>query len=225
MAKKKKTARSKKPDFNNNPFNHLEGFATSGLEKTESKLTVTESVPDEVFGSFTDEMKMLGVKQIDQTEAFEEAELDSSIPVEDCTAKDEELSEEMLFLAAMGDLTVTFEDSFVADTPRPGAMPKRIKQVKQGKLIPDASLDLHGLQCAEVVDKLQYFFQNARHHDWQTLLVITGKGLHSEDGEPALRNEVERYLSAEGKKQVIEWSRAPRQYGGDGALILFLPQR
>ena len=224
MAKKKKTAKSKKPDFNNSPFNHLKGFAISGQEETESKLTVTESVQAEVTGSFTDEMEMLGVKRIDQTEAFEEAELDYSIPVEDSPDEDEELSEEMLFLAAMGDLTVTFEDSFVAENPRPGAMPKRIKQVKQGKLTPDASLDLHGLQCAEVVDKLQHFFHNARHHGWQTLLVITGKGLHSEGSEPALRNEVERYLSAEGKKQIIEWSRAPRQYGGDGALILFLPR-
>jgi DNA-nicking Smr family endonuclease len=222
MAKKKKTSKIKKYDFNNNPFNHLKGFAISGQEKTESKLTVAESIPDEVFGSFTDEMNMLGVKRLSQAESVDGVALDDSVSVEETLDKEEDQSEEALFLAAMGDLTVTFEDSFVTELPRTEATPKRIKQVKMGKLIPDASLDLHGLQCSDVVDKLQHFFQKARHHSWQTLLIITGKGLHSEDGEPALRNEVERYLSAEGKKQVVEWSRAPRQYGGNGALILFL---
>ena len=222
MAKKKKTSKVKKYDFNNNPFNHLKGFAISGQEKPESKLMVTESVPDEVFGSFADEMTMLGVKRLSQAESVDGVELDDSVPVEETLVKEEAQSEEALFLAAMGDLTVTFEDSFVTEPPRMEATPKRIKQVKMGKLTPDASLDLHGLQCADVVDKLQHFLQKARHHSWQTLLIITGKGLHSENGEPALRNEVERYLSAEGKKQVVEWSRAPRQYGGNGALILFL---
>ena len=106
-----------------------------------------------------------------------------------------------------------------------GASSRKIKQIKQGKLIPDASLDLHGFQCVEALRKLNHFLQNGQHHGWQTLLVITGKGLHSEAGEPALRNEIERFLSAEGKKQVTEWSRAPRQYGGDGALILFLVKK
>ena len=224
MAKKKKNAKSKKLDFNNSPFNHLKGLAISDQEKIESKLTVTESVPDEVFGLFADKMNMLGVKRLNQAESVEGAELDYSTLAEEIPSKDEDQSEEALFLAAMGDLTVTFEDNFVTEPPLAGAIPKRIKQVKMGKLTPDASLDLHGLQCAEVIDKLQHFFQNARHHGWQTLLIITGKGLHSEDGEPALRNEVERYLSAEGKKQVVEWSRAPKQYGGNGALILFLPR-
>jgi len=224
MARKKKTAKSKRHDFNNNPFNHLEGFAFSGQEKTQSELPVAGSVPDENFGLFSDEMNMLGVKQLNQTGSVEESGLDYSISAEEASDKDEDQSEEALFLAAMGDLSVSFKDSFSKEEPRSEAMTKRIKQVKQGKLTPDASLDLHGLQRTEVVDKLQNFFQNARHHGWQTLLVITGKGLHSEDGEPVLRNEVERYLSAEGGKQLVEWSRAPKQYGGSGALILFLPK-
>ena len=167
-------------------------------------------------------MKLLGVQQLNQTEPIEEGELDGLTAVDNL---DVDTSEEAVFLAAMGDLKVTFADSFVTENPRPTAMAKRIKQVKQGRLTPDASLDLHGLQRVDVVEKLQYFLQNAQHHGWKTLLVITGKGLHSEDGESVLRNEVERYLSAAGKQQIVEWSRAPRQYGGDGALILFLAQK
>lgn len=222
MAKKKKTAKANKHDFNNSPFNHLKGFAISDQEKAASTLPVAESVPDKVFGSFSDEMEMLGVERLNQADLIEENELDFSAAEEEIPDMDEDPSEEALFLAAMGDLTVTFEDSFVTEIPHHGAMPRRVKQLKMGKLTPDASLDLHGLQCAEVVDKLENFLQNGQHHGWKTLLVITGKGLHSENGESVLRNEVERYLSAEGRKHIVEWSRAPRQYGGDGALVLFL---
>ncbi|MCD6187419.1 MAG: Smr/MutS family protein [Desulfuromusa sp.] len=228
MTKKKKTAKSKKHEFNNDPFNHLKGFVASNLENSEQKGEETVSLEPshkEVSGSFADEMGMLGVKRLNQADEVEDEGSACLIPASEIADKDEDKSDHALFLAAMGDFSVTFEDSYAEEQPRLGAMPKRIKQLKQGRLVPDASLDLHGFKRAEVVEKINHFLQNARHHGWQTLLVITGKGLHSEAGEPTLRNEVERYLSAEGKKQVIEWSRAPRQYGGDGALVLFLSKK
>ncbi len=224
MAKKKKSSELKKDNYKNNPFKRLKGFAYSAQEKNNPNPTVSEPVQDEVIGSFIDVMRTLGVEQLNKSETFDSEDLESLECGDNILEKDEDLSEAAIFLAAMGDLSVSFEDGFVEE-PRPEVLPKRIKQVKQGKLSPDASLDLHGLQCTEVVDKLQNFLHKAEHRGWQTLLVITGKGLHSEDGEPVLRNEVERYLSAEGKKQVIEWSRAPRQYGGNGALFLFLKRR
>ena len=229
MAKKKKTAKSKNHEFNSAPFNHLKGFVASNPENNEQReeKEVSSEQPrhQEGSGSFADEMGMLGVKRLNQAAAVEVEESAYLMPGDDIVEKDKDKTDKDLFLTAMGELTVTFEDSYAEETPHLSAKPKRIKQLKQGKLIPDASLDLHGFQRAEVVEKIINFLQNARHNGWQTLLVITGKGLHSETGEPALRNEVERYLSGEGRKQVVEWSRAPRQYGGDGALVLFLPQK
>ena len=229
MAKKKKTAKSKKYEFNNAPFNHLKGFVTSSLVNNEQREEKTASSEQpryqERAGSFADEMGMLGVERLNHADEVEAQESGFLMPAEEIAEKKEDKTDKELFLTAMGDFSVTFEDSYAEEHPRLGAMPKRIKQLKQGKLVPDASLDLHGLKRTEVVEKINHFLQNARHHGWQTLLVITGKGLHSEAGEPALRNEVERYLSGEGKMQVIEWSRAPRQYGGDGALVLFLAKK
>ncbi len=227
MAKKKKTAKPESQHFDTTPFKSLEGVVASGRDKSSQKVRETvvggQSKQD-VFGSFAAEMKMLGVKQLNLTEDVEDNESCGSVAIPLVGENDESQSDDELFLAAMNNLTVTFEDSMIEETPRPGAKSKRIKQVKQGKLTPDASLDLHGFYCAEALRKLNHFLQNAQHNGWKTLLVVTGKGLHSAAGEPALRNEIERYLSAEGKKQVVEWSRAPRQYGGDGALILFLPK-
>jgi len=227
MAKKKKTVKSEKHHFDTTPFKHLRGVVVSDLDHSpqqgEEKVAAVES-PQDVFGSFADEMEMLGVKLLNQTDETEGAESSSLMAADYVVDDGEGLVDEDLFLAAMKNLTISFEDDFTEDSPRSGAVSRRTKQIKQGKLIPDASLDLHGFQCVEAVKKLNHFLQNGQHHGWQTLLVITGKGLHSEAGEPALRNEIERFLSAEGKKQVVEWSRAPRQYGGDGALILFLPK-
>ena len=230
MAKKKKSAKSKNHDFNNAPFNHLKGFVASSPENNEQRedeAAISTELPHQQrgAGSFAAEMGMLGVKRLDQVNEVGDEESGCLVPAADSVEKDEDKIDQALFLAAMGDFSVTFEDSYAEEQPHMDAKPKRIKQLKQGKLVPDASLDLHGFKCAEVVEKINHFLLNARHHGWQTLLVITGKGLHSEAGEPALRNEVERYLSGEGKKQVIEWSRAPRQYGGDGALVLFLAKK
>ncbi len=232
MAKKKKTAKSINHEFNNAPFNHLKGFVASNPEndgQREEKAISTEQSQQQVYGSFADEMGMLGVDRLNQKDEIEDEESEGLIAAgcmgDKAEDQIEDKSDKALFLAAMGDLTVTFEDSYAEENSHLGAKPKRIKQLKQGTLVPDASLDLHGFKRAEVVEKITHFLQNARHHGWQTLLVITGKGLHSESGEPALRNEVELYLSGEGKKQVVEWSRAPRQYGGDGALVLFLSKK
>lgn len=58
----------------------------------------------------------------------------------------------------------------------------------------------------------------------QTLLVITGRGLHSEDGEPVVRFETESYLSR-CSAMVAEWGRAPKDYGGEGAIFIFLKKQ
>lgn len=223
MAKKKKTAKANKQEFNHDPFINLKGFTVSS-QRENSKIS-----PDpirfhqEPFGSFTEEMAQLGVKPLNTEVDSEETFLASPSTLDDPVAEVKTPTDEELFFAAVSGFTVRFDDHLPEDTlPEPKAVPRRMKQLKQGNLTPEASLDLHGCLRAEVVEKLRQFFQHAQHQTWQTLLVITGRGLHSEDGTPVLRDEVEHFLSGEGKKLVAEWGRAPREYGGDGALVVFL---
>lgn len=222
MAKKNKPTPPKDKAFNSNPFSTLKGFAVSGgrqEENTEPKEMV--KVDDGAPISFAEEMALLGVEPLS---AGGEEGLNVPEPSQ-CvaeTTRKVQLSEDEQFLQAMGDLQVKFKDSFPEEELPPVATPKRMKQLRQGKLVPEATLDLHGLKRIDVVPKLQYFLQNARHQGWRTLLVITGRGLHSFDGEPVLRTEAEYFLQGEGRSSVAEWARAPKQYGGDGALVLFL---
>ncbi|MDX2480234.1 MAG: Smr/MutS family protein [Desulfuromusa sp.] len=226
MAKKKKTAQAKKLEFNNDPFLNLKGFPVSGQEQKAEKSSEQILSRRETFGSFAEEMEMLGVKPLGtEVDSDEKSFADPSVI--DCSdVKVKTQTDEELFFAAVNGFSVRFEDHLPEESrSEEKAMPRRMKQLKQGNLTPVASLDLHGCLRAEVVEKMRHFVQNAQHQAWQTVLVITGKGLHSEDGTPILRDEVERYLSGEGKKLVAEWGRAPKQYGGDGALVLFLRKK
>lgn len=225
MAKKKKQSKSKKHDFNNDPFSNLKGFAVSALEQKEQQPFSPEPVKREVIGSFSEEMEKLGIRQLNKDSDLEEEMQDCLLPTDNVVEKPKGQTDEELFLTAMGDLRVNFKEQLPEDDSQPLAVPRRMKQLKRGKLTPDASLDLHGCQRAEVEEKLRNFLKNAQHQGWQTLLVITGKGLHSDTGKPILRDAVEQFFSGEGRKLVAEWGRATKQYGGDGAFILFLRKK
>ncbi len=224
MTKKKRHQKSKAKKFDSSPFSSLKGSAVFEEERTEEKLIDKPQKQSDVSGSFADEMMFLGVKRIESNEfEAEEGQTESELPGTERQFISETQTDEELFQQSIGEMEVRFEDRFsVEDEGVPTASARRMKQLKQGKLRLEATLDLHGYQRVEVADKLRIFFQNAGHHGWRTLLVITGKGLHSKSSEPVLRNEVEQFLVGEGRKLVVEWGRAPKQYGGDGALVLFL---
>lgn len=133
----------------------------------------------------------------------------------------EELSEDevQLFESAVGRLDKTFarNDSKESDR-RPRA--RRARQLKQGRIRPEAQLDLHGLRREEALTRVGYFLENARHHGFTCVLIITGKGTRSPDGA-VLRAAVLDWLAA-NREGLLEWIEAPRQYGGSGALAVFL---
>ena len=58
---------------------------------------------------------------------------------------------------------------------------------------PDATIDLHGLNRDEAWNSLEVFFQNAEREHFDKLLIIHGKGNHSE-GESAIKLTVRKFL-------------------------------
>ena len=221
MAKKRKTVKRKNDQFSSDPFSDLKGFAVSAADRNETKPSNQEQPPREVVGSFADEMEMLGVEPLNvDSEAGEKWPDDFSEKYP--SVETEDLTDEEIFLSAMGDLRVNFTDCLSVDDDQPLAEPRRLKQLKRGKLVPDATLDLHGCYRSEAVQKLIHFLDDSIYQGRKTVLVITGKGLHSEDGAPILLDEIEGFLADKGKNYVVEWGRAPKQYGGSGALVLFL---
>jgi DNA-nicking Smr family endonuclease len=137
---------------------------------------------------------------------------------------DEQEQQQFLEAVAGMKLDVTFGDE-EKDEPGP-AVPRacsRLKQLRRGTIRVDYELDLHGLTRDEAVDALKVFLQGACRRGQQAVLVITGRGNHSGD-EPVLKKAVDKWLRQEGQEMVAEFLPAPREMGGDGAVVVFLRQ-
>ena len=227
MARKK--TRQDKPtrkDVSNNPFKNLEGLSAfenrtdpPGVEKTDSPQTPALKDPDQT--SFAAHMDRLGVRPLHaqppeqpgpaQRETVPEQSATDSVPDENDAA---------VFLDALGAMEKVFKDQWDNEPPAKKAAPRRMKQVARGQLTPEDQIDLHGLTVDEATTRVNFFLENAAFQGFKTVLIITGKGLHSEKG-PVLRKAVEALLT-HNSQRVVEWGVAPRPYGGDGALMVFL---
>ena len=232
MAKKKnKSAKPAAKDSSNNPFKSLKGLSAFEEQNRVSSCNETgqrdsmqiQSEGDKEPSSFAEEMAFLGVKQLkdDDHESMANAERNEYIATAPDSGRDE--SDTTVFLDAIGNMEKVFKDECCGDMPKKHAVPRRMKQLERGQLIPEDEFDLHGLTVDEAKVKTLFFLQNAIYQGFCTVLLITGRGLHSA-GSPVLRSKMENFLS-EKTEQVVEWGVAPRRYGGEGALVVFLRQQ
>jgi len=94
---------------------------------------------------------------------------------------------------------------------------KRLKSMK-----PEASLDLHGLTGEEALASLRGFLAESRKKGHRKVLVIHGKGLHSQ-GKAVLPVLVRELL--EKNPNAGEFGRAVAGEGGSGAVWVMIRQR
>lgn len=83
----------------------------------------------------------------------------------------------------------------------------------------DAALDLHGMTGAEAESALAAFFDDARARRCSKVLIVHGKGLHSQ-GEAVLGRLVARWL--ERRPEAGRHGHPDRSQGGDGATWVLL---
>nr|WP_320116673.1 Smr/MutS family protein [uncultured Desulfuromonas sp.] len=226
MAKKNK---NEKNAFKNNPFKSVKGFCVSEPEVKPKKVVKAEvpSPADESDVDFATAMERLGVENIESQDGLVERPFDDVFSDEEDASLPPaaEVDDESLFLASLGAVDKVFSDDIPDDDETPRAEPRRMKQLRQGKIRPQDRLDLHGCYRDEARDKVRLFLKHRFEQGLQTVLIITGRGKRSPGGESVVRQEIERYLSTQAQAWVAEWGRAPRQYGGDGALVVFLRQK
>ncbi|MFA5700000.1 MAG: Smr/MutS family protein [Desulfuromonas sp.] len=233
----KRAGKTQQQVFSSSPFSSMKGLDVSETPlagsntKPQRPEPETEAEPEK-DADFTAAMGNIGVQRLEgqehffvedvaegQTERQPEGEKHPSSFAAD------ELNDDDLFLYHLGQMDTMFNDSYPEDPeaaePQPGSA-RRMRQLRKGRLRPEASLDLHGCNRAEAHEKVRVFLQNRQRAGMKTVLIITGRGQRSQGGEPVLRNDVETYLRTKASAWVIEWGRAPKQYGGDGALVVFL---
>ena len=91
--------------------------------------------------------------------------------------------------------------------------------------------DLHGFTLDEANDKVKGIIKSCSENGYREILLITGKGLHSNQENvyksselSKLRFSVPEFISTnpEISKLVSSIDNAPKMYGGEGALIIRL---
>lgn len=91
-----------------------------------------------------------------------------------------------------------------------------IKKTRRNKYLQTVQdeIDLHGLTRAEACDSLLNFLENAKNNKYSRVRIITGKGLHSENGQGVLSGYIRNLLEREN----LNYSDAKIYDGGSGAI-------
>jgi DNA-nicking Smr family endonuclease len=99
--------------------------------------------------------------------------------------------------------------------------PKKNKK-KAFKHKPRATIDLHGKTSKEALMLFENFIKRSYFNKITFVLVIVGKGIHSEDGRPIIKETIEDWIKKNGKKYISSYNNAPQRLGGSGAIFIIL---
>jgi DNA-nicking Smr family endonuclease len=101
-----------------------------------------------------------------------------------------------------------------------GVTSRLLAELASGRVLPEREIDLHGLRAASARSALTHAVEDARRDGLECLLVICGRGKHSESG-PVLPDVAIERLSELGD-HVLGFCTAPARLGGGGALLVRL---
>ncbi|MGD0958906.1 MAG: Smr/MutS family protein, partial [Methylomonas sp.] len=102
----------------------------------------------------------------------------------------------------------------------PGIQKSVLKKLRKGHFGLDAELDLHGLNSSDALKQLLSFLHHCLEDGCRCVLIVHGKGYHSPDNEPVLKNAINLWLRQH--KDVQAFCSAPARAGGSGALLVLL---
>ncbi|HKP57612.1 MAG TPA: Smr/MutS family protein [Polyangiales bacterium] len=114
------------------------------------------------------------------------------------------------------------EDDYVEGV-RADTSAKLLDRIRGKGFTPEASLDLHGLRVNQVGPAIERFVRSHQRRGARHVLLIVGKGLHSEAGVSMLGPAaIDALSSGLAAPWVIAFASAHTQHGGNGALAVLL---
>lgn len=94
------------------------------------------------------------------------------------------------------------------------------KKLKQGKYPAEARLDLHRMTVEAARREVFEFIRESSRYDLRSLIIVHGKGTHSQSAEATLKSYVNRWLP--DMEEVQAFCSAQPQHGGLGAVYVLL---
>ena len=114
------------------------------------------------------------------------------------------------------------EDEFVEAWRSEGSN-KLVLRLSSKGFAPEATLDLHGERAARVSDVVANFVRLHHRRGARNLLIIVGKGLHSEDGQGVLLHAlIDALIQGLAAPLVRAFASAHAIHGGTGAVAVLL---
>ena len=98
---------------------------------------------------------------------------------------------------------------------------KSDKKLTSGKYKIDFTLDLHGETLETAYDKVKRIFKLSEINNYRCLLIITGKGLHS-NSETIKTSIIEWFKEPYFSDRIIKYTDANIKDGGSGAIYVLL---
>jgi DNA-nicking Smr family endonuclease len=128
-------------------------------------------------------------------------------------------------ISGTAELDITFSDEFIEGAV-PGFDRKLMLRLKRGEFALQDHVDLHGLTKQEAEVSVQRFLTQSYHRGLRCVLVITGRGLNSENQIPILKERLPVWLrQGPARKIVLAFSTARPYDGGMGAIYVLLRRR
>jgi DNA-nicking Smr family endonuclease len=98
-----------------------------------------------------------------------------------------------------------------------------LRALRRGDFSIQGRLDLHGMTQAQAQGAVERFLSDSRRAGRRCVLIVTGRGLHSKDEVPVLKQWLKGWLSQKRiGNMVLAFSTARPQDGGAGAVYVLL---
>jgi len=102
-----------------------------------------------------------------------------------------------------------------------GISRERLKRLRAGQPPIDHTLDLHGITRDAALTLLEECFSDALQQQNRVLCIVHGRGLHSSDGKPVLKQAVHHWLR-HGPVAAYILAVIPQPGSGGGACLVLL---
>jgi DNA-nicking Smr family endonuclease len=104
-----------------------------------------------------------------------------------------------------------------------GLDPNLVRKLRRGDFAVQGDVDLHGLTRDEAKRSVEAFLRTSRNAGKRCVLVVHGRGLHSKDQLPVLKEALRTWLStARFARHVLAFATARPADGGAGAVYVLL---
>ncbi len=98
-----------------------------------------------------------------------------------------------------------------------------VRKLRRGEFAVQGHVDLHGLTRQEAKRAVEGFLRSSRNGGKRCVLVVHGRGIHSKDQLPVLKDALRSWLStARFSRHVLAFATARPVDGGAGAIYVLL---